>query len=76
MSAVSESVVGYENQLEGYRLPCGGREISLPGRRVLVEPRHFDIWNEYPNAVFVVRAAPAFSGVRYVLGGYELPEEH
>jgi len=76
MSAVSESVVGYESQLEGYRLPAEAGKYHFRDGEVLVEPRHLDIWNEYPNAVFVVRAAPAFSGVRYVLGGYELPEEH
>ena len=42
---------------------------------ILVEPRHLKIRNEYPNAVFVVRAAPAFSDVQYELGGYELLDE-
>jgi hypothetical protein len=42
---------------------------------LLVEPRHIEIWNAYPDALFVVRMAPAFSGVRYALGGYELPEK-
>jgi hypothetical protein len=43
---------------------------------LLVEPRHLEVWNEFPNAVFIVTTAPAFYDVRYVLGGYELPEEH
>jgi hypothetical protein len=37
-----------------------------------VEPRHLEIWNEYPNAVFVVRTVTAFSDVQYELGGYEV----
>jgi hypothetical protein len=41
---------------------------------LLIEPRHLEIWNEFPNAIFVVRTAPAFSGVRYVLGGYDYPK--
>ena len=56
--------------------PAEAGKYHFRDGELLVEPRHLDIWNEYPNAVFVVRAAPAFSGVRYVLGGYELPEEH
>jgi hypothetical protein len=43
---------------------------------LLVEPRHLEVWNEFPNAVFLVTTAPALSGVRYVLRGYELPEEY
>jgi hypothetical protein len=35
-----------------------------------------EVWNEFPNAVFLVTTAPALSGVRYVLRGYELPEEY
>jgi hypothetical protein len=52
--------------------PAEAGKYHFRDGEVLVEPRHLDIWNEYPNAVFVVRAAPAFSGVRYMLGGYEI----
>ena len=54
------------------------KDINYPseaGRmdgQILVEPRHLEIWNEYPNAVFVVRTVPAFSDVQYELGGYEV----
>jgi hypothetical protein len=41
---------------------------------ILVEPRHLEIWNEYPDAVFVVRTAPTLD-VQYELGGYELWDE-
>ena len=51
-----------------------GRYHFLDGQ-ILVEPRHLEIWNEYPNAVFVVRMVPAFSEVQYELGGYELLDE-
>jgi hypothetical protein len=51
-----------------------GRYLFRDGE-LWVEPRHIEVWNEFPNAVFAVTTAPALSGVRYVLRGYELPEE-
>jgi hypothetical protein len=51
-----------------------GRYLVRDGE-LWVEPRHIEVWNEFPNAVFVVTTVPALSGVRYVLRGYELPEE-
>jgi hypothetical protein len=48
-----------------------GRYHFLDGQ-ILVEPRHLEIWNDYPNAVFVVRTVTAFSDVQYELGGYEV----
>jgi hypothetical protein len=56
-----------------YRADAG--KYHFRDGELLVDRRHIEIWNEYPDAIFVVRTAPALSGVRYVLGGYELPEQ-